>query len=462
MNPYMDDEQDPLAALMGNQPPQDPNMTLAQGPTYAQPAPELAMNLRTPPQMPSAPQPPPMVARSPADAAAAVSSIPSVQDRLLKMRDERQKVVDANSGADWGGAISAALAGAGAGFQGRDAMAASGAAMDRSARAREGNIANYDKAQDQNTKNAAAAEGMDRHDKNSDASAAFRKAVEATAPAVAKAYGKDWANVTAADKDLIFDPIKLKETIAQRQEASAMRGEIAKQSQADRQERTQERQDNKVKDQDNKDVMALKHDLTAGWAGRSGQAGVVQGKINSAEAAEQLLQQAKTQKDGLDSRQIEELAQSTSKLLGGGNTASARVDALVPHTFLGRAQTMKEYLTGNPSGQDMQAFTDRLADTISREKDLANNQKKQFQIEALPAHARLRNSNPELYNSMLQSQGIDSSMIDKNGRYTAPAGNMRGEGAGGGHPQDAAAVEWAKNNMKDPRAAAILKANGMQ
>jgi hypothetical protein len=61
-----------------------------------------------------------------------------------------------------------------------------------------------------------------------------------------------------------------------------------------------------------------------------------------------------------------------------------------------------------------------MADTIKREKDLAENQKRQFQIEGLAAHSRLRKSNPDLYNEMLQSSGIDPSMISDKGQFKAP------------------------------------------
>lgn len=208
-----------------------------------------------------------------------------------------------------------------------------------------------------------------------------------------------------------------------------------------------------VGDRDNKDAESLDKHLSLGWTARSGQAGVVQGKLVSAEAAQQLIDQGKTQQGGLDSRQIEELAQSTGKLLGGGATASARIDALVPHTLMGKAQTLQEYLSNNPTGANQQAFVDRMAETVAREKALANNQKLQFQIEGLPSHARLKNSNPTLYNSILQSKGIDPSVIDANGRYKPPP-------AAEAHPQDAQAMDWAKANPTDPRAAAIMKLNG--
>lgn len=160
--------------------------------------------------------------------------------------------------------------------------------------------------------------------------------------------------------------------------------------------------------------------LDKGWTARSGAAGKVQGKITDAEYAEGLIAQGKGQPNGLDSRQLEELAQSTARLLGGTGAASARVEALVPHTLMGRAQTLKEYLSNNPTGANAQAFVDRMAETIAREKQIAENQKRQFQIEGLPRFKSLKNKDPDTYNAMLQGKGITSDMIDDKGRYKAP------------------------------------------
>lgn len=183
--------------------------------------------------------------------------------------------------------------------------------------------------------------------------------------------------------------------------------------------------DQLASDKDTKDGMSLDKHLALGWTARSGQAGVVQGKIVAAEAAEQLIAQGKAQDGGLDSRQIEELAQSTGKLLGGGAAASARVEALVPHTFWGKTQTLKEWAANSPKGADQQAFTDRMAETVAREKALAENQKTQFQIEGLPAFAALKSRNPTYYNNILAAKGIDPSMIDEKGRYK-PAAHSSG------------------------------------
>jgi len=160
--------------------------------------------------------------------------------------------------------------------------------------------------------------------------------------------------------------------------------------------------------------------LDKGGTARSGAAGKVQGKLTDAEYAEGLIAQGKGQEGGLDSRQIEELAQSTARLLGGTGAASARVEALVPHTAWGRVQTLKEWASNKPTGAEQQDFVNRMAETIAREKAIAENQKRQFQIEGLPAHEALRKKDKALYDRILAGKGIDPSMIDEKGRYKAP------------------------------------------
>jgi len=228
------------------------------------------------------------------------------------------------------------------------------------------------------------------------------------------------AKVTADDADLIYKPMELKSKLEQTAATQQMLHEDRQIKNEALRNSMKDKASAKVDEQDKKDAKALEDHLAKGWVGRSGQAGQVQGTINSAERAEQLIDQGKNQKGGLDARQIEELAQSAAKMLGGGATASARVDALVPHTFLGRAQSLKEWASNSPQGAEQQAFVDRIAETVAREKALAQQQQKQYQIEGLPSHTPFKKRNPELYNAILQSKGIDDSLIDQKGRYKSP------------------------------------------
>lgn len=325
----------------------------------------------------------------------------------------RQDLV-ADAQPDIGDRATAALAAIGAGFQGQNSAAAGASALNQARTQKRQKVEDFDKSR-------AAALEYETEDPDSDTSKRFRATLKANFPKIAEQYGDGFDKLTAADQKSVF---QVAETKAKLDEAGAKRASVNafKESQAaDRADRAADKRQLQISAQDDKDAKALEKTLGAGWAGRSGQAGQVQAKINAAESAEALIQQAKTQDGGLDARQIEELAQSTGKLIGGGGAqASARIDALVPHTFWGKAQTMKEYLANKPQGAEMQAFTDRLADTVKREKDLAQTQMRQYQIESLGGHARLKKSNPDLYDDILQKHGIDNSMIDQKGQYKAP------------------------------------------
>lgn len=258
-------------------------------------------------------------------------------------------------------------------------------------------------------------------------------------------------NLTADDSNLILKPLELK---AKLDEAKAVQGqklELQRSNTAEKQGKASEQYIQKLS-------ASVDKGLSTPMVGRSGEVGKAQGKVNAAERAQALLDQAKTQPGGLDSRQIEELAQSTSAILGSGTSASARVEALVPHTLFGRAQTLNEYLSNNPKGQGMQAFTNRLADTISREKAVAQDQVNKYLVEGTPGLPDLMKVAPDQANAKLMRAGIDPSSVDEHGRYKRQQATQAAQS----HPQDDAAVSWAKANPNDPRSAQILKANGVQ
>ncbi len=391
------DEEDPLGNLlaMGGAPASDPTSAMPQAPPMQQ-AP------------PMAPGP---------DLDQEFANLPghdyvAKKYGLGKYSPENREKAGADTNPVLNG-LSAALAGVSAGFQGRDSIGAVNSTIAQQAREKDARLSEFDKSRDNALKYEA-------EDPDSDSSKRFRATLKANFPEIASKYGGAFDNLTAADQKSVF---QVAETKAKLEGAQAQReavNNMKKTSNQARQDALDERRKMALSAQDDKDAKALEKHLGAGWLARGGQAGLVQGKINAAERAQALLDQAKSQPGGLDSRQIEELAQSTSNLLGSGTQASARVEGLIPHTLFGRTQSLKEYLTNNPTGQGMQAFTDRLAETIGREKKLADTQKKQFQIEGLGAHSRLKKSNPELYNQMLQEKGIDPSMIDEKGRYKVP------------------------------------------
>lgn len=205
------------------------------------------------PMVPPLSEQPPIIQRKPAiapkpqgKAASVAQAAPAaepqvdVTDYIMKKNalgkysdENRQKLVDENSKYDLGGNAMAALAALGAGFQGRDSGAAGSAVLARNKAGRDEKLAQFDTGRDQAIKN-------ENIDPMSGRSVAFRKSIEANFPEIAKAYGENWADVSAADQDRIFEPLKLKETIdarkAMAEEQRAERRFLAGMKQQDRED----------------------------------------------------------------------------------------------------------------------------------------------------------------------------------------------------------------------------------
>jgi len=272
---------------------------------------------------------------------------------------------------------------------------------------------------------------QDSFDPNSKASQSFRKIIETNFPNVAKTYGDSWKDVTASDKDNIFEPLKLKENIEARKQQFQLQQQL--------------RNDDKV----TKLAKAMKDDLDAD-KGRSGNFGQISAKVQSAERLEGLVQSFK---DGnLPPAQMEELALGLSNMLApGGGTSRAQVEALVPHTAIGDASKLKNWLFNEPGGSNQQKFVEQMSHTIQREKDIANGQLNQIRSQRLPIHAELKKRSPDMYNALLHSYKMDGSGNEKSMSSQSP--NMSDE--------DKQAIEWAKANPNDPRSKQILQLHGM-
>lgn len=76
----------------------------------------------------------------------------------------------------------------------------------------------FDKRKKQSREDVLNKRQDDLYDPNSNQSQSFRKIIEANFPNIAKAYGNNWQSVSAADKENIFEPLKLKENIEARKE----------------------------------------------------------------------------------------------------------------------------------------------------------------------------------------------------------------------------------------------------
>lgn len=224
-----------------------------------------------------------------------------------------------------------------------------------------------------------------------------------------------------------------------------------------------------IGDSNNKDAQSMSEMLDKGWTARSGQAGTVQAQINQIQDLKTLLAQGKSQPDGLDSRQTAELATGLASLYGKGAAGEEAVHRLMPDTWVGKGKTLQERILNQPMGLDQQEFAQRMEDSVDRVNSVAQEQKKQYQVQSVAPFERLKNTNPQLYNHILQSKEIDPNvMIDKNGKYVK--GSAKAESDQGvpsaaaipatAHPQAGAAVAWAKQNPNDPRAQQIMQRLG--
>lgn len=147
-----------------------------------------------------------------------------------KYSDEnRAHLLKQQSDPNWGGALQAGLAGVAAAFQGKDSGAASADVLNRDERQNQIKLNQFDKGRQDKIQDYALGQQMTKDerenaksDPNSEPSIAFRKMIEANFPKVAKSYGDNWSNVTAADQNIIFDPLKLKEQTDARKEAAML------------------------------------------------------------------------------------------------------------------------------------------------------------------------------------------------------------------------------------------------
>ena len=291
---------------------------------------------------------------------------------------------------------------------------------------------------------------LDADDPDSDASKSVRQQLAAVFPDMAKKEG--FENITASQFPNL---IKLEDANASNQQ----RDDAAK----DRKELGQQRLDILKGAQGSKDDKQA--DVTAGkmgddldpHRGKAGNFGLAGKKLMSAQAAQAIFDQYP---DGnVPKAQTHELALAAAGLISNGSAQSqSQINSMVPHSLVGDANGMAAWLTNDPRGSGQQAFIQNLKDSVNREMELANKQILDVQKQRLGKYASFIDRYPEKSGPILRAAKIDPQYI-QNGQYAPPDAQPIQSTS---HPQDSVAVQWAKNNLNDPRAKAILKANGIQ
>lgn len=333
---------------------------------------------------------------------------------------DRQAILDRNAQESQGPNVKAGLAALGAGLQGGNAAAAGNAVVQNQQAEREQRLSDFDKQKAASINDRNDQVSQEKLKRETDPTSAESKMAQSLA--IAMGMDSEQANGLTAAKFKDFSP------------ALQKKYEIAEKS-LDRQERTADRKearDARMQQVNEKQtdmlVKNMKDDLDPNKA-RGGNLARNQAQIDQAERLQGLYTEANGDIRNLDSRQMEELAIGMNKMLSGSSAGSTtQVEALLPHTVRGNSQKLKEWLLNDPQGSDQKAFVARMAETVDREKHIASDQVRGAQVQRLSAYSKLKKNNPEAYQQILSSYGIDEGDIDENGRYKRQTGKGTNNG----------------------------------
>lgn len=345
---------------------------------------------------------------------------------------DRQAIVDENkkdaSGINW----SAGLAALGAGLSGGDASKAASGIMQQQEAKRQGRLSEFDHQKSQYLADRDDAAGQAKLARETDPNSAESKMAQDLATAMG--MNPDQAKGLTASKFKDFSP------------ALQKKYEIAERS-LDRKERSEDRRDMfQAKNQQRTEkisddlVMKMQKDLDPNQA-RAGNLARNQAQVDQSDRLKGLYTESNGDIRNLDSRQMEELAIGMNKMLSGSSAGSTtQVEALLPKTAVGNSSKLKEWLLNDPQGTNQIEFVKRMAETVDRERQIAQNQVKNAQVQRLSAYDKLKRSDPERYKQVLNSYGIDESDLDEKGHYVSPKKN-----------QSSAMAQSNTVRMKDPQ-----------
>jgi hypothetical protein len=196
----------------------------------------------------------------------------------------------------------------------------------------------------------------DQNDPTSNASQSFRKIIESQFPNVAKAYGDDWENVSAADSDSIFNPLKLKETMDARKEQTSARLQLAQDS---RENKSTDKQ-NQALQQTTQMLESMRGNPAAAQAEKDIYAAQ---KINS-------MVNLYGDPNKLNPTQVQLLATEVAKIASGGVPTTHELQGLNPSTISSSLASLAEKVANKPESAKAGEFVKAMQDyTNSLTKD---------------------------------------------------------------------------------------------
>jgi hypothetical protein len=205
---------------------------------------------------------------------------------------------------------------------------------------------------------------------------------------------------------------------------------------------------------------------TSGGKGSSPQLKQQADRLN---ASKRMLASA-TNPDGtpknLDPTMMTELMANMGAVLSsGGQPAEGLIHNLTPKTLGGDVAKIQQWVTGNPTGADQQAFVQQAINLAKREEATIEPQIRAAQMEKVPGFVHLRQKDRARFDRTLRGVGIDPATVDDSGALIAlekaAAAGGGATGGGGLSPADQKAVDWAKKNPGNPDAQNILKLHHM-
>lgn len=165
---------------------------------------------------------------------------------------------------------------------------------------------------------------------------------------------------------------------------------------------------------------------------------------------------ANFEKGGATPQDFAELQQTVRANLGikGTSGVGERESSYLKSLGI-KADSMKQFISGNPQSvmDSDPAFAKQIMGLVDLEmKNKAAQAGKQIDQKAAGHQGFYNKPGHEQY-----SQDFNNVVNQQKAQFGLLGG---GQQAPAGHPQDSAALQWAKSNPNDPRSAAIMKANG--
>jgi hypothetical protein len=240
-----------------------------------------------------------------------------------------------------------------------------------------------------------------------------------------EAFGKDVPPETTALQMQQFIPLMEKkyaidEQAKARKDAAQLRADALRDAAAGRAETQRGQQETRLSAKDEKTRTDIENALDPS-KGRTGEFGGYLKKSDNADYVSGLIREKNGVLKNLDSRQMNELAISVNRMLGGSDAASS-INHLIPHTIQGDTNKVIEWLTNDPTGTGQQEFVKRMAETVDREKAIAESKIKQTKITRLHGYEDFLSRNPEARKSLLDRHGISEEEF-KSGKIKEPQGD---------------------------------------